>query len=90
MRLVDASLDDLTEALRPLVRQELEAVLRERMGEPAKYVTMGQAADMFAVPRHVIRDAVLRGGLTGLKIGRQYRFRVSDLVQWAEQAARAG
>jgi integrase len=34
MRLVDATIDDLLQALRPMVRQEIAEVLQERMGDP--------------------------------------------------------
>jgi excisionase family DNA binding protein len=90
MRLVDATIADLVDALRPMVRHEIDAALMQRMGEPQRYLTMQGAAELFRVPRHVIRDAVRRGEVKGFKVGRQYRFRLSDLEAWATARAAAG
>ena len=87
MRLVDATVDELCEALRTLVRQELEAVLMQRLGEPKRFLTVGEAAQLLRVGPHVLYDAIRRGELHPLKVGRQIRFRPQELEQWAESRA---
>ena len=86
MRLIDCKMDELIAALRPVIRTEVLAVLSERREPtaPKNYLTMREAADHFKVGYTVIRDARLRGEITGLKVGKGWRFRREDLERWAE------
>jgi excisionase family DNA binding protein len=82
VRLIDATVDDLLEALRPLVRQEVEAVLQARLGEDKKYLSVDDASKLLSIGPNVVYDAIRRGELQPKRFGRQIRFKPEELEAW--------
>jgi hypothetical protein len=82
MRLIDLTLDELNEALRPIIRAEVQAAIAAELAEriPCDWVSRQELARMFDVGEFSIRDAHLRGEISGLKVGKQYRYCVKEVV----------
>jgi excisionase family DNA binding protein len=78
----DSMLVTLTvEQLRAIVREEVAAA------RPAEFVDSAEVARLLRVETSTVPTLVKRDGLPHHRIGRQYRFRVPEVVAWAEERA---
>lgn len=75
--------------LKPLIRHVVTSMLDEiesrdaRLGDRIAY-SEAEAAGLLGVPRHVLRDARLRGEIAAKKIGKEYRYSRSALIAFVE------
>ena len=73
--------------LRPLIERVVGAVLdrldsqREAIGERIAY-SEAEAAALLGVQRHVLRDARLRGELSGSRVGKGIRYEREELLRF--------
>jgi excisionase family DNA binding protein len=73
--------------LRPLIERVVVAVLdrlecdRAKVGERMAF-SEAEAAALLGVQRHVLRDARLRGELSGCRIGKGIRYERDELLQF--------
>ena len=51
--------------------------------EDSKLYTTGQVAELFSVTTETVRDWIKDGKLRGTQIGRSYRVRRKDLIEFA-------
>lgn len=65
--------------LRALVQEAVEA------SRPAELVDSEEVARMLKVKPSTVPTLVKREGLPHARVGRHYRFRVADVVAWAEE-----
>lgn len=79
--------DELVAIIREAVRQELT-------GTPAiesKYLDAEELAKLLGVARSSIPQLVKREGLPTIRLGRLYRFRRNEVIEWLEaRASRSG
>ncbi len=72
------------EDLAPIIEQAVSAVL-DRFGDPERIAyPEPEAAKLFGVQSHVLRDARLRREIVASKIGRSFSYARADLVKWFE------
>lgn len=73
--------------LRPLIERVVGTVLdrleaqREAIGERMAY-SEAEAAALLGVQRHVLRDARLRGELSGSRVGKGIRYERDELLRF--------
>ena len=73
--------------LRPLIERVVAAVLdrldsqRDAIGERIAY-NEAEAAALLGVERHVLRDARLRGELSGSRVGKGIRYERDELLRF--------
>lgn len=71
--------------LRALVAEELAAALARAEG-PREVLTVEQAADLLQLHPDALRKSLRRGAtIPAHKIGREWRFRRSELLAWLSQ-----
>lgn len=68
---------------------QLRAIIREELGaaRPADFVDGAEVARHLHVKPSSIPTLVKRDGLPHHRVGRQYRFRLAEVVAWAEERA---
>lgn len=65
--------------------------MTEGVATEAPSLTVQDLADYFRVDPRTVRVWVRKGkGPTAVKVGREWRFRPSDLAQWVEDRTREG
>ena len=82
---------DLAELVRQVVREELDAALRDLVARlesrpPARYLTMAEAAKVAGVGLRVIQQAVTDGALASITRGRSRRVTTDAIDAWLESA----
>jgi hypothetical protein len=80
MRLDNTDLEAIVDAIRPVVRQEVDAAIQAQIGDikPKPWFTRRELAEHLHVGEYVIRDADQRGELPSIRVGRQSRYNVGD------------
>ncbi len=71
--------------LAPLVEQIVRHVLAGQAGRVA--YTEAEAAELLGVPAHVLRDARLRGEITGKRLGKKVIYAADELRAFARRPA---
>ena len=78
---LDLDQDDL----RPLVAAVLDQLRTEQPTLPERLsFPEAEAATLLGVPRHVLRDARLRGEITGRLLGKKIIYARSELIRFVE------
>ena len=73
--------------LRPLIERVVVETLGQFEATRAKFgdrlaFPEAEAASLLGVPRHVLRDARLRGEIDGAKIGKRIVYRTEELLRF--------
>src|SRR5690606_684173 len=91
MRLIDITLEDLAEAVREIVREEVSAALEREASTPGRVLSTREAAEIAGRSPETIREWIRLGRLRTLpRRGRQHaRIRPEDL-QAALEAPQGG
>jgi excisionase family DNA binding protein len=88
--LVTLTVDELEELVERAVARALEArSTAPAGGPPAEWLDVAAAADLMGIHTRTVRRLAERG-LKHLKVGRTYRFRRSDLLEWIEAQSVGG
>jgi excisionase family DNA binding protein len=90
MRFDKDDIRQIAEQLATMVRDEVQAALRQLTPDPKPYLTVNEAAKLFQVGPNVFYDAIRRGELQPLRVGRRIRFTQQEIEAWAEARARDG
>ena len=71
--------------LEPIVAAAVDAVLarREQLGDRIGFPE-AEAAQLLGIRKHVLRDARLRGEISGRKVGRSYVYSRGAILRWLE------
>jgi excisionase family DNA binding protein len=78
----------MRDAVREVVREELRAA--HAVNQAAEILTREQAAELIQVHPAVVTRYVRTRGLPGFKIGRDWRFKRSEVVAWLEASRAKG
>lgn len=92
MRVIDITLEDLCEAVREVVREEVAAALEREASGPARYLSTAEAAQIAGRSTETIREWIRAGKLRTLpRRGRQHaRIHPDDLEAALRAAAGDG
>lgn len=75
------------EELRDLVREAVRAELVATRSEEREILTRDQAAELVQVHPSVLIRYVKNDGLPAIRLGPEWRFKRSAIVQWLEERA---
>jgi hypothetical protein len=83
-RIVTVSMDDLADLMSTVVRNEVQLILRPRLGEAFKDEVLDrkQAASLLKLSEQTMTKLFLEGKVVGQKSGAQYRFLKSSIVDY--------
>lgn len=83
-RLIDMLSDELRTLVREAIREELGG---RAPANDSEYLTARQVADLMQVDPKTVQQWSRRDGLPCVRLGRECRWRRSDLLQWLEARA---
>jgi hypothetical protein len=79
----------LAGVLRPIVREEVQNAITEHaetLANPKPWMSRRELAGHFGVNDHVVRDCEDRGDIIGIRVGRQARYKLSEVEQAFRQS----
>ncbi len=77
VRMLEAELSEVKKLVSQLTGKEIPVIVSDE-----EILTVNEAMKLLDLPRHIIYAKTLNGDIPGFRIGKLYKYKRSELIQW--------